>query len=402
MKRIAVKAESVEIDSLVPYPGNARRGNIEAIADSLRTHGQYRPVVAHTQSRQILAGNHTVEAARTLGWAKIAVTWFDGTDEQARKVVLADNRTSDLAMYNDEALLRLLEELPALDGTGFDVSDLDRLDGLYSSNGSGSSEKQTPEQTTGVVIRAGDFRTKVDADVFAAWEAPLTAGDQPKSKITAEIRRRLGVPDSPKASKKATKARQKPQASEPYVSMSTVSVEPVDSLLPYPGNPREGDVGAIAESLRVLGQYRPIVVNRTDRTILVGNHTFAAACAMGWDAIAVVWVNVDEEQARKIVLADNRTSDLASYDEAALAALLKSCWDLDGTGYDPDDLDDIVRGGSAKNAASPGSRAKFEVGQYRFTVPGDLYDTWAAELPTGAEIEEVLHRLDLPLDAITE
>ena len=47
-----------------------------------------------------------------------------------------------------------------------------------------------------------------------------------------------------------------------------------------------------------------------------------AAKALGWPEIAVTWVDVDEEQAARIVLVDNRTNDLAGYDEAALADLL--------------------------------------------------------------------------------
>lgn len=44
---------------------------------------------------------------------------------------------------------------------------------------------------------------------------------------------------------------------------------PVDELKPFGMNPRQGDVGAISVSLEANGQYRPIVVNRPDMTILV-------------------------------------------------------------------------------------------------------------------------------------
>lgn len=114
---------------------------------------------------------------------------------------------------------------------------------------------------------------------------------------------------------------------------------PLDDLTLYPGNARQGDIGALTESLRINGQYRPIVANRRTSHVLAGNHTVKAAGALGWDEIAVTWVDVDDEHAARIVIADNRASDLASYDDALLLAALEQLPDLGGTLYDDDDLD---------------------------------------------------------------
>jgi ParB-like chromosome segregation protein Spo0J len=97
----------------------------------------------------------------------------------------------------------------------------------------------------------------------------------------------------------------------------------------------------------VNGQYRPIVVNRGTHTgrpseVLAGNHTLIAARDLGWEHIAVVWVDKDDDGAARVVAADNRTADLGSYDERLLAELLTDLPDLDGTGYDPGDLDALV------------------------------------------------------------
>lgn len=116
-----------------------------------------------------------------------------------------------------------------------------------------------------------------------------------------------------------------------------------DELRPYHKNPRLGDVDAIARSLEINGQYRPIVVNLGRHTgrpleVLAGNHTLAAARSLGWDRIAATTVDVDDHQAARIVAADNRTADLGNYDDAALLELLQELPDLDGTGYTDDDL----------------------------------------------------------------
>ena len=56
------------ISQLKFYPGNARRGDIDLIAESLQRLGQYKPVVACVGGKApklkntLLAGNHTVMA----------------------------------------------------------------------------------------------------------------------------------------------------------------------------------------------------------------------------------------------------------------------------------------------------------------------------------------------------
>ena len=118
---------------------------------------------------------------------------------------------------------------------------------------------------------------------------------------------------------------------------------PIAELHPHPDNPRQGDVGAIAESLEANGQYAPIVA-RPDGTVLAGAHRLRAAEALGWTDILVVTVDVDDATAKRIVLADNRTSDRATYDDNALRDLLESLAtesDLTGTGWELDDLDDL-------------------------------------------------------------
>lgn len=122
----------------------------------------------------------------------------------------------------------------------------------------------------------------------------------------------------------------------------TVRKTPLAKLTQYPGNPRRGNVELIAESLKVNGQYKPIVVQKSTGHILAGNHTALAAESLGWDTIAAVTVDVDDDEARRIVLADNRTADMSGHDDEELLALLKASPALDGTGYSDDDIAILV------------------------------------------------------------
>lgn len=119
---------------------------------------------------------------------------------------------------------------------------------------------------------------------------------------------------------------------------------PVDSLRPHPRNPRRGDVSAIVESLKEFGQVRPIVTT-PDGTIVAGHHVYYAAQELGWTDIAAVQPDLTEAQAQRYLLADNRLAELGSYDQEALGGLLEEIMDaggLEGTGWKPDDVDDLM------------------------------------------------------------
>jgi ParB-like nuclease domain len=122
--------------------------------------------------------------------------------------------------------------------------------------------------------------------------------------------------------------------------METVSVQ-INTLKEFEGNPRKGNVKALVESLQANGQYRPIVVQKSTRQILAGNHLWKAAQELGWSMIDVVELDVDDTQAKKIVAADNRLADLGVYDEQKLLDLLGEI-DLVGTGYVAADVDDLL------------------------------------------------------------
>jgi DNA modification methylase len=126
--RLDSSVHLVDIDTLTPYGKNPRIGNVEAIAESLTTNGQFRALVVRYDTHEILAGNHTWKAAKHLGWERIAITYVrDVTDEEAARIVLADNRYSDMAGYDDAALAELLGTLPDLGGTGYTEADLNAL-----------------------------------------------------------------------------------------------------------------------------------------------------------------------------------------------------------------------------------------------------------------------------------
>lgn len=132
MKSREIKHLIVDINLITPHPQNVRQGDIGAISESLKAHGQYRTIVVDDRTKHILAGNHTWKAAKALGWKQISISVIETeSDEEALRILLADNRANDLAIYADDDLAKILKELAATEtglvGTLFDGDDLDDL-----------------------------------------------------------------------------------------------------------------------------------------------------------------------------------------------------------------------------------------------------------------------------------
>jgi len=125
------------VTELHPHPDNPRRGNVDAIAESLKMNGQYSPIVA-LKDGTVIAGSHRLEAAKQLKWETILVTTVEADAETAKRILLADNRTSDLGFYDNDSLATLLSDLAtqsSLDGTGWDMDALDDLNALLEESG---------------------------------------------------------------------------------------------------------------------------------------------------------------------------------------------------------------------------------------------------------------------------
>lgn len=115
---------------------------------------------------------------------------------------------------------------------------------------------------------------------------------------------------------------------------------PIDKAEEHPGNPRRGDDAVVAQSVRHNGFFGAILIQRSTGYVIAGNTRFRVMAEQGSPTVPAFIVDVDDDTATRIMLADNRTSDLAFYDDEQLFELLQQLVDteggagLDGTGYD--------------------------------------------------------------------
>jgi len=125
-----LRALVVPIDSVELHPRNPRRGDVAAVAASLQRFGLQKPVVVQRSTGYVVAGNHVVRAAISLGWTEIAANVEDLDDAEAIAFMISDNRTADLGGYDDTLLAAILAEQQAEDNlaaTGYDADDVAAL-----------------------------------------------------------------------------------------------------------------------------------------------------------------------------------------------------------------------------------------------------------------------------------
>lgn len=107
-------------------PANARKHsekNLSAIKGSLAKFGQQKPIVVD-KNNVVIAGNGTLQAAKSLGWDSISAVKTELEGAEAIAFALADNRTAELAEWDIDPLNKTLQSLKDIDfdlgAIGFD------------------------------------------------------------------------------------------------------------------------------------------------------------------------------------------------------------------------------------------------------------------------------------------
>ena len=109
-----LEALAVPIQTIMPDPRNAREhpdANLEAIKASLLQYGQRRPIVVNSETQMIEAGNGVWQAARDLGWDRIAAVYVTDDEVTAKEV---DTGGMDMALtgFDTTAIESLMTATP--------------------------------------------------------------------------------------------------------------------------------------------------------------------------------------------------------------------------------------------------------------------------------------------------
>ena len=175
-----MKLTTTKITELSLDPSNVRkhgRKNLDAIKASLRKFGQQKPIVVDAKGI-VLAGNGTLTAAKELGWTEIEVTRTELTGSAATAFAIADNRTAELAEWDDDGLTKVLESLKVEDAdllaaTGYDEAGVDKMVGAE------VTEDEVPEPPAEPITKAGDL--------WILGEHRVLCGDSTKAEDVARL-----------------------------------------------------------------------------------------------------------------------------------------------------------------------------------------------------------------------
>lgn len=169
-----MKVQEIGIDEIKPYEHNPRNNDdaVEYVANSIKEFGFQQPIVVD-KNMVVIVGHTRLKAAKKLGLKKVPIVVADNlTPEQVKAYRLADNKTNELADWNDEELIAEIESINDIDmidfGFDIDFSDLDTTD-EFEENISEDDFEVPDEQ---------DIKTKIKkGDIFRLGNHVLMCGD---------------------------------------------------------------------------------------------------------------------------------------------------------------------------------------------------------------------------------
>jgi hypothetical protein len=149
---------TTKIAELSLDPSNVRkhsRRNLDAIKASLRKFGQQKPIVVDAKGI-VLAGNGTLTAAQELGWTEIQIVRTELAGVEATAFAIADNRTAELAEWEEDKLSQVLQSLKVEDAdllaaTGYDAAEVDKMSKAE------VTEDEVPEPPAEPITKPGDL-----------------------------------------------------------------------------------------------------------------------------------------------------------------------------------------------------------------------------------------------------
>ena len=166
------------IEELQPDPRNARvhnQRNMAAVMHSLQTFGWRGVVIAHQDTKQLLAGHARVAAAKQLGWTHAPVLFVDDDKARAMAFALADNRTAELAEWDWDQLTASLRELERDDAIniGFTQDELNSLLSLDPGTDAMSNEELRNHDALGTQAAAQKDRVRIVVEVHKSTASAL-------------------------------------------------------------------------------------------------------------------------------------------------------------------------------------------------------------------------------------
>ncbi len=166
---------------------------------------------------------------------------------------------------------------------------------------------------------------------------------------------------------------------------SAAEYVPIERLRPWENNPRKNDgapVEKVAASITQFGFANPILARLANGEIIAGHTRYKAAIHLGMSRVPVRFLDLTEDQAHLLALADNRIAEEAKWDDALLAAVLIDLRakdvPLSGSAFSDSELSKLL---SEKTSDEPAE--DWTVPKVAVTRPGDIWQLGESRLLCG-------------------
>lgn len=180
-----------------------------------------------------------------------------------------------------------------------------------------------------------------------------------------------------------------------------ISYRKISELHPDPRNPRLHPirhVRQIARSIEAFGFNVPILVDR-DGKVIAGHGRLLACQELGWSEVPTITLDhLTEAQAKAFMLADNRLTEVSSWDDRLLAEQLKDLsladldFSLEVTGFDMGEIDLLIEGLNEDPLARDRDDELPPPGEVVVSRPGDLWALGPHRVHCGNALEEVSYQ----------
>lgn len=196
-----LRALAVPVRSLLSDPRNARKHNtrnLETVRASIASYRQRKPVVVNSRTMIVEAGNGTLEVFRQAGLEYIAAVFSEDDAVTASGYGLADNRSAELAEWNDDVLGSLLRDLSQdqvdVGLLGWSEEDMALL--LSSGDVEPGADKPSVDPAASAEDESlfwPEIRMRLPSDVMERWSAAMVATGEtlPHLQVSAILRRAL-------------------------------------------------------------------------------------------------------------------------------------------------------------------------------------------------------------------
>jgi DNA modification methylase len=156
----------------------------------------------------------------------------------------------------------------------------------------------------------------------------------------------------------------------------------IDQLRPDPKNPRRHErkqIGKIADSIATFGFNVPILID-ADLKVVAGHGRLLACRLLGREEVPTISLeHLSPAQARAFMIADNRLTEIAGWDDRLLGEQLRELselsldFNLEVTGFDMPEIDLLIEGAAGEPEADPDDGAPPVATGPAVTRPGDIW-----------------------------